>query len=183
MTAGIKGQRVVLRSLCATDLETLRGFVNDPEVMQHSNSFAPIHEAAQRRWYESMSANEHAIWFGIAGAADPAVALVGTCCLVDIDRVGRQAELRIRIGDKRSWGGGMGTEACSLLLRYGFEEQNLQRIWLRVFARNERATGMYRKLGFREEGRLRRGAYIGGQHDDVILMGLLREEWTPERGA
>ena len=36
---------------------------------------------------------------------------------------------------------------------------------------------MYKKLGFREEGIKRSARYIDGQYDDIIVMGLLKNEW------
>jgi len=44
----------------------------------------------------------------------------------------------------------------------------------------ERAIRCYRRAGFREEGRLRQRVYRKGKYWDVLLMGILREEF--ERG-
>jgi RimJ/RimL family protein N-acetyltransferase len=96
---------------------------------------------------------------------------------VGIDWVSRLVELRIRIGDKNAWGGGLGSEATRLLLSYAFDGLNLERVWLRVFATNERAIKMYEKVGFQHEGRLRRASFINGQMLDVDLMGLLKTEY------
>lgn len=175
--AGILGQGVLLRALTQADAETLRGFVNDPEVMQHSNSYAPVHQGQQARWMDSALSQSGASWFGICDAQADGFPLIGTCCLVDFDPVVRSVELRIRLGHRPSWGRKLGQEACQLLLRYGFEERNLERIWLRVFSSNARAIGLYEKLGFRTEGVLRRAAYLRGQWQDVHLMALLRDEW------
>ena len=46
--------------------------------------------------------NPDAVWFGVEALSSGE--LVGTCCLVDIDWIGRVAELRIRIGAKHAWG-------------------------------------------------------------------------------
>jgi RimJ/RimL family protein N-acetyltransferase len=149
--------------------------------MQHSNVYSPINDLRQERWFEEISKSSDAVWFALADTHQEMERLIGTCCLVAIDWVARQAEFRIRIGDKAAWGQGVGTEASRCLLRYGFADLNLERIWLRVFASNERAIRLYQKLGFQVEGRLRRAAVIRGSVEDVILMGLLREEWlAPE---
>lgn len=171
------GQAVRLRALTSSDQELLRAFINDPEVLQFSNVYRPISDVQQQAWFHSAVTNDHQAWFGIETLA-PAE-LVGTCCLVDIDWVGRVAELRIRIGDKAAWGKSLGHEACALLVDFGFRHLNLERIWLRVFARNPRALQVYRKLGFVEEGRLRRAWRLAGVTDDVIVLGLLRDEWRP----
>jgi len=177
MTATLTGTKVRLRALTSADQETLRAYINDPDVLQFSNIYRPVTDAQQEAWWRGVNSNDTATWFGIETLDGGQ--LVGTCCLVDIDWVGRVAELRIRIGDKRAWGKSLGTEACGLLLRFGFVHLNLERIWLRVFARNAAAQRMYEKLGFAVEGRLRRHWRLQGVTDDVIVMGLLRDEWKP----
>lgn len=175
--SGLVGTKVRLRALVKDDLETLRGFINDPETLRMSNAYRPIGDLHQESWWRSTSADPNVTWFAIDDLEREA--LVGTCCLVDIDWVSRQAELRIRIGDRDAWGKSLGTDACALLVEFGFRHLNLGRIWLRVFAPNTRALRLYQKLGFVEEGRLRKAWHIGGVTDDVIVMGLLREEWKP----
>lgn len=177
---GIRGSVVCLRALCRGDRETLRRFVNDPEVMHFSNVYHPITDVQQDAWFEQSSTASGSVWFGIEDCREATSMLVGTCCLVGIDPVARNAELRIRIGEKQAWGGGLGTEATRLLVRYAFQDLNLDRIWLRVFAFNDRAIRMYENLHFQIEGRLRKAAYVKGKAEDVILMGLLRSEWPAE---
>lgn len=179
---GLPGTNVRLRALERSDLEDLRAMVNDPEVMRFSNSYRPISDVEQAAWLEGVVKNANAVWFGIEDARRGASRLVGTCCLVDIDWIGRKAELRVRLGDPDSWGGGLGTEACALLVQHGFFELNLERIWLRVFDHNARALRLYEKLGFVVEGRLRRHDWVGGEQRDTVILGLLREEWRGAHG-
>jgi RimJ/RimL family protein N-acetyltransferase len=177
-STGIQGTRVRLRALCRGDVELLRLYINDPDVMQFSNQFRPVGDMEQEDWYKSVLAAHDSVWFGIADKQQKEEALIGTCCLVGIDWISRSAELRIRLGDKSRWGKGNGSEATCLLLQYGFLDLNLERIWLRVFASNSRARQLYEKSGFKVEGTLRQATFIHGKADDVILMGLLRREWT-----
>ena len=173
---GLRGTLVRLRALTSDDREILRSFINDPEVLQQSNTYAPVSDIQQEAWFRAAVTHQNQAWFGIETLESPA-SLVGTCCLVDIDWIGRVAELRIRIGDKETWGKALGSEACRLLVEFGFDHLNLERIWLRVFAPNDRARRLYAKLGFVEEGRLRRAWHLKGVTGDVIVMGLLRDEW------
>jgi RimJ/RimL family protein N-acetyltransferase len=46
-----------------------------------------------------------------------------------------------------------------------------------VHASNERAVHAYRAAGFVEEGRMRQHVWSDGAYDDVVYMGVLREEW------
>jgi len=88
------------------------------------------------------------------------------------------AELQIRIGDAADRGRGVGSEAVGLLLRFAFDDLNLQRVQLHVFADNAAAIRVYEKAGFVREGVLRQAAHIGGKYVDVVLMGILREDYA-----
>lgn len=173
--AGLRGNSVALRAITNADLDTLRSFINDPEVLKFSNVYRPVSDGQQAAWFASIDGASSQVWFAIDRLDD--ASLIGTCCLVDIEWIGRVAELRIRIGDKGAWGKGFGSDACDRLVEYGFQTLNLERIWLRVFAPNTAAIRMYEKLGFVVEGRLRRAWHFQGVTDDVIVMGLLRDEW------
>ncbi len=49
---------------------------------------------------------------------------------------------------------------------------------LEVYDFNDRGIACYIKVGFIEEGRRRNAAFINGGYYDVIMMGLLKEEWS-----
>lgn len=51
-------------------------------------------------------------------------------------------------------------------------ELGLEKVELEVFSSNERAIALYRNLGFQEEGRKKRGRFVDGIYDDILLMAL-----------
>jgi ribosomal protein S18 acetylase RimI-like enzyme len=51
--------------------------------------------------------------------------------------------------------------------------RGLEKIELQVYASNRSARALYRKFGFRQEGRRVRARKLDGRYDDVVLMGLL----------
>ena len=64
-----------------------------------------------------------------------------------------------------------------LLLEYGFNTLNLNRIDLKVNDFNSRAIKCYQKIGFIEEGRMRQSCFRNGKYHDQIIMSVLRSEW------
>jgi RimJ/RimL family protein N-acetyltransferase len=102
---------------------------------------------------------------------------IGMIDLNGIDWVAGNAWVGIGIGEREHWGKGYGTEAMKLVLNFGFEQLNLNRVTLDVFGYNQRAYRSYIKCGFKEEGRLRQWMQRGGERFDLIFMGILREEW------
>ena len=68
-----------------------------------------------------------------------------------------------------------------LLARHCFDTLNFNRVYLRVYAENLRAKRAYEKADFVEEGCLRESVYKHGKYDDVIVMSILRSEWTARK--
>jgi RimJ/RimL family protein N-acetyltransferase len=52
------------------------------------------------------------------------------------------------------------------------QDAGVVKLELTVFPHNEPAIALYRKLGFREEGLIRRRYFIGGRYIDAMVMGL-----------
>ena len=106
---------------------------------------------------------------------------LGQCALSFIDQTARHAELSLVVAPD-SAGQGYGSEAIGLLLDFAFRQLNLNRVYLRVCAANERAIRCYEKCGFRLEGRLREHAFRDGHYEDVLEMGILRSEYERTQG-
>ncbi|MCA0988425.1 GNAT family N-acetyltransferase [Guptibacillus algicola] len=104
--------------------------------------------------------------------------IIGDIAMLDIDHHNKKSVVRISIFEKEYWGKGYGTESMSLLVKYGFDVLNLNRIGLDVFSFNERAIKSYKKLGFQEEGRIREDLYYDGEYHDSIVMGILKRDFT-----
>lgn len=108
--------------------------------------------------------------------------LIGEMVLDVVSWSGRDAYVGLSIGDRTNWGKGYGTEMMYLILRYAFMEVNLRRVSLAVFEYNPRAIRTYEKAGFRHEGRIRHFLNKEGQRWDMLIMGVLREEWMEQHG-
>ena len=75
---------------------------------------------------------------------------------------------------------GYASEAVRLVLRYFFEELRYQKCTIQVYSFNEGSIGLHRRLGFVEEGRLRRMVYTGGQFYDTLYFGITAEEFATQ---
>lgn len=83
----------------------------------------------------------------------------------------------ILMGDKLSWGKGYAKEASIGIINHAFNKMNVRRIVLGVLDANESAVHLYRKLGFTQEGTLRKDRLCDGKYHDCFIFGLLKEEW------
>jgi len=102
---------------------------------------------------------------------------IGWIDLKNFDLNNKQAELGIAIGNKEYWGKGIGKSAIKLMLKIGFEELNLNKIWLRVDYDNEGAIKCYSKIGFISEGMMRQDRYRKGIFVDRYRMSILKGEF------
>jgi RimJ/RimL family protein N-acetyltransferase len=104
---------------------------------------------------------------------------------IDLDSIhwnNGSAWLGIAIGDPVNRGLGYGSEAMHMVLRFAFDELNLHRVQLTVFAYNLHAIRLYERLGFVQEGVWREALHRDGQRWDVLHYALLRHEWRGSRG-
>jgi RimJ/RimL family protein N-acetyltransferase len=163
---------VELTSLRPEDSALLFEWINDRSLVELSAPFRPVSQTEHGAWFAQVRERTDVRIFGIREDGR----LVGTCQLHSIHPVHQSAELQIRIGAGDARGRGVGREALRQLLRHGFDELDLHRIYLHVFATNDRAIRAYEDVGFRREGLLREAALIGGAWIDVLLMAVLRDE-------
>lgn len=165
--------RVRLRPVGPQDLDFCLDFANDPELRGWLRFERPKLPEGERAWLEGLDPSRDRVW----AMTEPATGRpVGLVSLTGWHHVARHAELGLGILDPRERGRGFGADAIRLLLRHAFEDMDLQRVHLTVHADNP-ARRLYARLGFREEGILRRHVYKRGAFRDLVHMGILREEW------
>lgn len=164
-----------IRALKEDDIWMLHKWINDPEVVQYTNNFRPISEMEQIKWFHDTDYFKQNSVFGIECISDKEI--IGTCGLYDINSINRKAELRIKIGEKTYRGKGFGGEALAQLLDFGFKDLNLHKIWLKVLTDNKAAVKLYEKMGFINEGILRKDIYIHGIYHDLFVMSILQDEY------
>lgn len=74
---------------------------------------------------------------------------------------------------KKYWGNGIGKELITCLINWSKDSGVIRKINLRVSPDNKRGISLYKKLGFLEEGLLKRDLQVDNKFFDSILMGLL----------
>lgn len=172
----LKSAHVALTALRPEDSPSLWQWINDRELVLFNSSYRPVSQAEHDTWFESIRKRSDVFIFGIRlWETDQ---LIGSCQLHSINSISRSAELQIRLGVSAERGKGYGTEAVNLLLQFAFSDLNLHRVYLHVFATNPRAIQVYEKCGFVREGILRDAAFIDDRYVDVLVMGILREEYA-----
>lgn len=173
----LTGKSVRLRPVQRSDLSSFLSWFNDPEVTQYLSFYLPMTEMAEEKWIESRGTTSTDASFVIEAADTEVNKAIGIIGLTDIKPKDHHAGFGIAIGEKGYWSKGYGTEAARLIVNYGFQELNLHRINSSVIAFNQRSVRMHRKVGFKEEGRQREACFRTGKYHDLVVFGMLREEW------
>lgn len=174
----LKGERVRLGPIKKNYIDSFLKWFNDPEIIQYLVMYRPMTRMEEEDWLEKLKDREDTIHLAITlPNEDGSEKLIGNCGIHRIDWKNRSAEIGITIGEKEYQNKGYGTEAIELLLEYGFNTVNLNRIELQVYDYNVRAIKTYKKIGFIEEGRRRKFMFSKGAYHDAIIMSILAEEW------
>lgn len=170
------GKRLYFRALEKSDLKgAYFQWFNDQKVTRYMyNGMFPNSVRRMKSFFAEIEAGKHVVFAICDKRNDRHIGNIG------IHRIGWRegiGEYGIIIGDKRYHGKGYGEEATRMVLDYIFRRAGLRRVWLGVHAGHRSAIHIYRKLGFKIEGRLRKEILTDGCWHDRLVMGLLKDEY------
>ena len=172
----LENGRLLLRPVELTDAnETYRSWMNDPAVMQYTESRFQAHSLEQIRQYvESVQADAGSRFFAIVEKASGKH--IGNIKIGHIHPVHRHADVGIIIGDKASWGKGYATESLQMVAGYARQSLHLHKLMAGIYANNIGSIQAFLKAGFVAEGRFACHWFCDGEYVDGLQMGLLLEE-------
>jgi L-phenylalanine/L-methionine N-acetyltransferase len=172
-----------LRRARPADAAALAAQMADPAVYGNLMQLPWPTEELWRQRLEAMAAAKESA--DLLLLAERGGQLLGSLGLHPVDRVRRRhaAMLGISVGAEHQ-GQGVGTALLQAACDYADRWAHLLRLELTVFVDNPRAIALYRRCGFREEGRHVAYALRDGRYVDVFSMARLhpdapRATWTP----
>ncbi len=172
-------ERLILRPLCDDDAAAVAAGAGDRRVAQFLIQVpSPYPVTLAKRWV-----NGRIEWWELGRGVTLAItersapgALLGTVSLRRFVR-DRRAELGYWLATS-AWGRGVATEACEAVVAFGFRECELARVYAQVLAGNRASMRVLEKLGMTNEGVKRQHVVKARRLHDVVLYGLLRDEWS-----
>lgn len=171
----IYGRKVILRAIEIKDCEMIRGMFNDPEIENLVVGWSfPISAYQQEQWFCTHTHDEKNLRFVIETEEDGAVGIV---TLTNIDWKNRCAFHGIKIAKKEIRCKGVGTDSVMAIMRYAFDELQLNRLDGAWFKDNIASRGLYTKCGWVEEGVRRQYIYKRGKYRDLVIVGILKTEY------
>lgn len=174
--------RLILREFVAEDWPAVMAYQSDPQYLRYYEWVERTEEEVQAfvqrflDWQVEKPRLKYQFAITLPGEARP----IGNCG-VRLGEVGAQiGELGYEIAP-RHWGRGYATEAAGAIMRFGFEELGLHRIWGQTVAENVASQQVMKKLGMRAEGCLREAQWYKGRWWDTVIYGILDTEWREVR--
>jgi len=177
----LKGKEVTLRPIREDDLSSFVEWFNDQEVTRYLTHYLPLTETFEKKWIEETAAKREPVFIIEARDKEGHIVAIGACGLHKVNHKNANAELGIIIGEKDCWGRGLGCEALTLLIDYGFNFLNLHKIYSGAYKLNKRSIKLHLKLGFVPEGERKEHVFTDGQYHDLLEFGLLREDWKKQK--
>lgn len=175
-------QRLVLREFVETDWEAVLAYQSDPLYLRYY-AWTGRTEAEARGFVGWFLADQHEQprhRFQLAIEAEGR--LIGNCGVRVNDPILREGNIGFEL-DSRYWGNGYATEAARELMRFGFKELDLHRIWASCVAENHGSARVLEKLGMRQEGYFREKEHYQGRWWDQRLFAMLNHEWSAQQAA
>ena len=170
----IVGERIYLSPLNEDDCRQYVRWLNDFEITDRLGVSDMANTLkSEKEWIDDNIKKGSHVYGIILAETDE---IIGNIGIESISATCRKADVGLFIGDEIHRNKGYGAEALRLACKYAFDKLNLHSLHLNVFAFNERAIACYKKVGFKEAGRLREAYYCNGQYHDQIIMDILQGE-------
>src|SRR6187551_2663119 len=169
----LEGNRIYISPLSRNDIsDEYVNWFNDKEVCRdNSHATFPNTKKKTLAYIESLESSKDEIVFAIKWKKNNKH--VGNIAIQKIDRINRSAELAIIIGDKNYWNKGIGSEAYTLLIDYGFNTLNLNRISSGQTVSNNGMIRVCEKMGMKKEGLLREVLFKNGKYVDAVIYSII----------
>ena len=173
----LETERLILRKVTEKDIEDMYLYGSDEEVSKYVtwNTHETIADTKGfvefvLNKYENKQVSPWGIEYKVNGK------FIGT-----IDFVWWQPDHKIaEIGyviSKDYWGKGLTTEVAKELVKFGFEEMDLVRVQARCDVENIASARVMEKAGMTFEGIIRKGIFVKGEHRDLKMYSILKEEF------
>jgi len=170
--------KVYLRAFEIEDYKLINKWRKDEEIqsLTGGNKFF-VSSEREKKWVEDKIFNDiNEIYCAICLKENNK--MIGYISLNNIDLRNRKAFWGgMLIGDKSERNKGYATNAAYLMLKYGFEELNLNKITSEWLEDNKASIIIGKMIGFKQEGIFKKEIYKNGKYNNVIIMSLFKDNF------
>ena len=178
------GKRISLHGLTNKDIASDSPYytwLEDLSLDQFTErSYFPNSENRMEEYFQEASKNQKMILLGIF--ENESGKHIGNITFQDINWINRRAFIAYLLGDKEYSGKGIITEAVLMMMYYGFNRLNFNRIYGGVSSMHKASMKICEKVGLKEEGCMRQHLFRNGEFTDSLIVGAIRNEWIDRFG-
>lgn len=174
----LETERLLLRKMRPKDARDMFAYASDPEVTRYvlweTHGSIQDSENFLRFANEGYERGDFRGWGLVLKATG---AFVGTCGIeADYHPGHSRAELGYVLS-REHWGRGLMPEAVRRMIRFCFDQMDLNRVEARCIAENTASARVMEKAGMTHEGTLREREYIKGAYRDMKMYSILRSDY------
>ena len=171
-----EGKFVTLRALEKEDLPSLKEWRNSLHVRKSTREYKLLNMINQKNWFESIHQSNPPkdIMFGILNKRKK---LIGVTGLTYIDWKNRNSEISIYFSTEKWQVKPEAKEVINLVMEYGFEELNLNRLYVEIFTLMKENIKLFTKMKFIKEGQLREKIWRENKWWDTLIFSKLAKEY------
>jgi len=177
----IEGKRIFLRNLNIKDAKQIVKICHDKSINRFTHVPYPyrLKDAFEfiKRSQKKRKESEEFVYGIINKETDE---LMGTISFIRISKRDNKAEIGYLLGKEYRNKGYM-TEACKLLVDYGFKKMKFYKICINCAKGNKESKKVIEKVGGKEEALLRKDILLGGKYHDHYIHSLWRDDWKKRR--
>jgi len=167
-------KNISIRKIDSKDLDDYFEWINNRTLVEFNSQFSPVSKEQHLEWFKEISMKKDLVTFSIIKDKKE---LIGSCSLRNIDFKNKVGELQIRIGKMDYHNKGYGTKAIWLLIKYGFNDLLLNKVYLHVFEDNIRAIKAYENCNFAIEKLVKNFSIINGIKKNAYLMSIYKDKF------
>ena len=172
------GKKIGLRQVEKEDLEILKDWRNIQEFRRNFREHKELNSTNQENWYNKITNSTTDFMFVIIDLKD--LTPVGACGLLYTNWIIRSADFSFYIGKDNAYiDDELAFDAANTLIKYGFSDLNLNKIWMELYEYDTRKLNFFKqKFNFLVDGQLRQNAFSDGKYYDSYIISLLSKEYT-----
>lgn len=174
----LESERLIYREVTPEDVEDIFKIYSDPEVAKY-DWYKPIATKDDAlsiiNRYSKEFKNKEEITWGVARKYDNKI--IGYCCLGNFNDDSRRSEIGYGF-NRDEWNKGYATEAIKVLVKFGFDTMNFNRIEATVTLGNDASVKALKKANFLQEGIVRERSIMKGKFEDDVILAIIRKDYS-----
>ena len=171
------GDSVYLRGLEEDDLFLRPKWFNDPEINRTLLMDYPVSYATTMAWFKRILPEQHKTRIDLSICDTTTNQVIGMTGLLNINHRHLHTQFYMTIGEKIFWGRHISKDVIKMVLRYVFQNLNMNKVYLWTIPANDHARTVYERNGFILEAVMRQHCFCRGAKQDIYQHRILREEW------